>query len=147
VRLSGEGEVGVNGGPPGNLYIQLALKKHLHFQRDGDNLLLGIPINYAQAALGTEVRIPTMNGGEKLKIPAGTQPGTVFRIKGKGMPSLRNHRKGDILVKVSLEVPTSLDQEQRQALEDLSERMMWNSGEDAKDKGLVGKIKDAFGSP
>ncbi len=145
VRLTGEGEMGLNGGPPGNLYISVSVKPHPLFRRDGADLLVELPLNFVQATLGAEVDIPTMNGDESLKIPPGTQPGTVFRLKSKGMPHIRNHRKGDILIAVNLEVPTSVDPEQRQVLEDLARAMDWNNGSH-KDKGIFGKIKDAFGA-
>ena len=144
VRLTGEGEIGVNGGPPGNLFVDVAVKPHPHFRREGVNLVVTLPLNFVQAALGAEVKVPTMNGSESLKVPAGTQPGEVFRIKGKGMPHLRNNRRGDILVEVNLEVPTSLDLEQRHALEELARTMDWTDGQNHKDKGLFDKLKDAF---
>ena len=144
VRLTGEGEAGVNGGPPGNLYVGISVSPHPIFRRDGANLLLDLPLNFVQAALGTEVEIPIIGGSESLKVPAGTQPGSVFRIRGKGMPHIRNHRRGDILIQVTLEVPTKLDPEQRMALEDLARAMSWNNDQDARDKGLFDKLKDAF---
>ena len=144
MRLTGEGEMGVHGGPPGNLFVEVAVKPHPYFRREGFNLVVTLPLNFVQAALGAEVSIPTMNGSESLKIPAGTQPGEVFRIKGKGMLHLRNNRRGDILVEVSLEVPTSLDSEQRRALEELARTMDWSDGQNHKDKGFFDKLKDAF---
>ena len=147
VRLTGEGSVGNNGGPPGNLYVAVSVIEHAFFRRDGVDLLIDLPMNFVQATLGTEVQILTLNGSEPLKVPPGTQPGTAFRIKGKGIPHLRNQQRGDLVVKVNLEVPTSTDPEQRQALEELARIMHWNDGYDYKDKGLFGKIKDAFGGP
>jgi molecular chaperone DnaJ len=144
VRLTGEGEVGVNGGPPGNLYVDISVSRHSLFKREGANLLLDLPLNFAQAVLGTEVIIPLMGGSELLKVPAGTQPGRVFSLRGKGMPNIGNHRKGDVLVQVTVEVPTKLDREQRIALEDLANAMAWNNDQDAKDKGIFGKLKDAI---
>ncbi|MFB3092634.1 MAG: molecular chaperone DnaJ [Dehalococcoidia bacterium] len=144
VRLTGEGEAGVNGGPPGNLYVGISVSPHPIFRRDGANLLLDLPLNFVQAVLGTEVKIPIIGGSESLKVPAGTQPGSVFRIRGKGMPHIRNHRRGDILIQVTLEVPTKLEPEQRMALEDLARAMSWNNDQDAGDKGLFDKLKDAF---
>ncbi|MQF69709.1 molecular chaperone DnaJ [SAR202 cluster bacterium AD-804-J14_MRT_500m] len=145
VRLTGEGEIGLNGGPPGNLYISISVATHPLFRRDGADLNLALPLNFVQATLGTEVEVPTMEGSESLKIPPGTQPGTVFRIKSKGMPQIRNHRNGDILIAVNLEVPTSVEPEQREVLEELAKAMDWNNGS-IKDKGLLDKIKDAFGA-
>lgn len=144
LRLTGEGEVGVNGGPPGNLYLDISVSPHRLFKREGANLRVDLPLNFAQAVLGTEVTLPLMGGSELLKVPAGTQPGRVFCLRGKGMPSIGNHRKGDVLIQVSLEVPTKLDGEQRTALEDLASAMSWNNDQDSKDKGIFGKLKDVI---
>ncbi len=144
VRLSGEGEVGTNGGPPGNLYIHITVKEHELFGRDGDDLVYVLPINFVQAALGDELQVPTLNGNETLRIPPGTQPGSVFRIKGKGVPHLNAHRRGDLLIPIKLEVPTSLDSRQEKLLEELGSIMEKPSESGAKDKGLFDKIKDAF---
>ena len=144
LRLTGEGEVGVNGGPPGNLYLDISVSPHRLFKREGANLRVDLPLNFAQAVLGTEVTLPLMGGSELLKVPAGTQPGRVFCLRGKGMPSIGNHRKGDVLIQVSLEVPTKLDGEQRTALEDLANAMAWNNDQDSKDKGIFGKLKDVI---
>jgi len=146
VRLTGEGHAGINGGSPGSLYINVALKPHPVFHRDGINLLVDMPINFLQAALGAELEVPTMNGAEDLKMPPGTQPDAVFRLKGKGMPHVRDHSKGDLLVQVKLAVPTGLDPEQKEGLENLAKIMGWanTNGKDAKDKGIFNKIKDAI---
>ena len=145
IRLTGEGDVGTNGGGPGNLYIHVSVKGHRHFQRDGDDLIYVLPLNFAQAALGDEVEVPTLGGSEALKIPAGTQPGTTFRIKGKGVPQLNGHRRGDLIVPVKLEVPTSLDARQRKLLDELARTMDKPGYDSSKDKGIFDKIKDAFG--
>lgn len=147
VRLTGEGEVGVNGGRPGNLFVTISLEAHPFFRREGTNLIVELPLNFSQAAMGTEIEIPTMNSPQSLKIPAGTQPGAVFRIRGKGMPDVRNQRKGDILVEINLKVPTSLDSKQRQALQELAETMNWNDSLDDQGKGLFGKFRDTFSNP
>jgi len=145
VRLTSEGHAGVNGGPPGSLYINVSVKPHSVFHRDGVNLLVDMPINFLQAALGADLKVPTMNGAEELKIPPGTQPDAVFRLKGKGMPHVRDHSKGDLLVQVKLAVPTGLDPEQKEGLENLAKIMGWtNNGQPGKDKGIFNKIKDAI---
>ena len=145
IRLSGEGDVGINSGPPGNLYIHISVKEHALFRRSGDDLIYELPINFIQAAIGDDVEVPTLNGNEQLKIPAGTQPETVFRIRGKGATQLNGHRRGDLIVPIKLQVPTSLDQHQQQLLEELAETMEKPSDSHGKDKGLFNRIKDAFG--
>ncbi len=144
VRLTGEGDVGINGGPPGNLYIHVSVMEHKLFRRDGDDLIYELPLNFVQASLGDELEIPTLNGNETLKIPPGTQPGDVFRIKGRGVPRLNGHRRGDLVVPVKLQVPTSLDSHQRKLLEELGKTLETSSDPHNKDKGLFDKIKDAF---
>ena len=144
VRLTGEGETGINGGPPGNLYVYVEVKKHPFFERDGANLLLNFPINFAQATLGTKVKIPIIGGIESLNVPAGTQPGSVLRIKGKGMPHIRSNKRGDILIQISLEVPTNLNSDQHKALEDLITTMSWDTSQEAKEQNLLDKLKNAF---
>ena len=145
IRLTGEGNVGSNGGPAGNLYIHISVKEHKLFRREGDDLIYELPLNFVQAALGDEVEVPTLNGPEGLKIPPGTQPGAVFRIKGKGVPHLNGHRRGDLIVPVKLQVPTSVDSHQRSLLEELGKTIEAPSDPLGKDKGLFDKIKDALG--
>ena len=120
VRLAGEGQPGVNGGPHGNLYLLLKVQPHKYFRRREDEILLDLNINIAQAALGADVEIPTVDGPEKLKIPAGIQPGKVLRLRGKGVPRLRGSGRGDQLVIVNVEVPKTLTAEQRQLFEQLA---------------------------
>ena len=143
IRLTGEGDVGINGGPAGNLYIQLSVAAHKEFRREGQDLIYELPLNFVQAALGDEVEIPTLSGQETLKIPSGTQSGAVFRIKGKGVPQLNGHRIGDMVVPITLQVPTSLDARQRSLLEELGKTMETPS-DGTGDKGLFNKIKDAL---
>ena len=114
------------------------------FRREGDDLIYELPLNFIQAALGDELEVPTLNGREPLKIPAGTQPGEVFRLRGKGIPHLNGHRRGDLIVPVKLQVPTSLDSHQQKLLEELGKTMEKPSDSDSRDKGLFDKIKDAF---
>lgn len=118
LRFKGKGEPGVNGGPPGDLYVITRIKPHPYFKRDGADVVLELPISIAEAALGMEVRLPAPDGSKvKLKIPAGTQDGKVFRIRGKGAPRLKGSGSGDLRVKVALVVPKELSETQRQALE------------------------------
>ena len=121
VRLSGEGNVGVNGGPPGNLYIQVEVKRHKVFEREEYDLLYALPLNMAEAALGVEKEIPTLEGDTTpLKIPQGTQPGAEFRIRGKGISHVNNGRKGDLRVFVDLQVPRKLTNKQRKLMEEFA---------------------------
>ncbi|MBI4180502.1 MAG: molecular chaperone DnaJ [Chloroflexi bacterium] len=119
VRLTGEGDVGARGGPTGNLYINLEVKPHKFFRRDGNDILYELPINFVQVALGTEVKVPTLDGDVKLKIPAGSQTGKVFRLKNKGISHLNGGGRGDQLVTLLVVTPESLNKKQRQLFEEL----------------------------
>jgi molecular chaperone DnaJ len=116
IRLSGEGEAGRNGGPPGDLYVEIRVKPHKIFTRDGANLACEVPISVATAALGGEVELPTLDGNVALKVPAGTQSGKVFRLRGKGVATVRDPRIGDLFAKVAVETPVNLTAEQRDLL-------------------------------
>jgi molecular chaperone DnaJ len=142
MRLSGEGEAGQLGGPRGNLYIQIAVKPHKLFQRDGDDLVYSLELNVAQAALGTEVEVPTLDGAEQLRIAPGTQGGEVFVLKHKGVPHLRSHGRGDLLVHTHVSTPKNLSEEQKRLLAELAESLGTPLSPD--DKSLLGKIKDAL---
>jgi molecular chaperone DnaJ len=117
IPIKGHGEPGINGGPDGDLYIVINVEPHQLFERRGQDLWLEIPITFDQAALGDDIVVPTLEEKVSYKIPAGTQPGTVFRLKGKGVKSVRSSRKGDLYVRVTLEVPTKLNKKQRKAIE------------------------------
>ena len=123
VRLSGEGDAGMRGGPNGDVYIDLTVKEHELFIREEDNLNYELPVNVAQAALGTEVEVPTLDGVTKLKIPAGSQSGAVFRLKGKGVTHLRGGGRGDQMVYLKVLTPQSLNKRQRELLEELAQTM------------------------
>lgn len=123
IRLSSEGQSGTRGGPSGNLYIAVSIAKHEFFQRDDDDILYELPINFAQAALGTEVEVPTLDGNIKLKIPSGSQTDTVFRLKGKGIPHLHRRGSGDQLVKLLVVTPDSLTKHQRQLFQELNDTL------------------------
>lgn len=120
LRLDGEGSAGVYGGPPGDLYVTLSVKPHNLFHRDGSDILYELSINFAQAALGDEVRVPSLDGKLDLKIPPGTQNGKTFRFKGKGIPYIDGRGKGDLLVKVVIITPQHLDKNQRRLFEELA---------------------------
>lgn len=141
LRINGEGEAGVNGGPAGDLYVVIHVAEHEIFNRQRENLYSAAPISFAQAALGAEIKVKTLDGEENLKIPAGTQTGEVFRLKGKGMPSLSGRGNGDLFVAVTLITPTSLTKEQRKCLEQLAEV----EDLDFEDESFMDKIKNMFG--
>jgi molecular chaperone DnaJ len=145
MRLSGEGELGANGGPRGNLYLQLNVKPHETFRRDEDDLLLELDLTFPQAALGDLVEVPTIDGQpQELRVPAGTQTGETFIVKGKGVPRLRGGGRGDLIVHANVVTPRNLAKEQRDLLKKLADSM----GVEVKpqeDRGFMGKIKDALG--
>jgi len=116
IRMSGEGEGGLRGGPAGDLYIVIRVKPHEFFEREGDDIYCEVPLTFVQAALGDEIEIPTLTEKVKLKVPAGTQTGTYFRLKGKGVPKLRGYGQGDQHVKVTIVTPTSLTDDQKDLL-------------------------------
>ena len=120
LRSSGNGEAGFRGGHPGDLYVILHVKPHEIFQRDGDDLLCEVPVSFIQAALSAEIDVPTLDGRATIKIPAGTQPGTVFRVKDKGMKNLQGYGHGDLHVRVQVEVPTRLNHEQKSKLQEFA---------------------------
>jgi len=141
LRIAGEGESGTQGGPAGDLYVVIHVSEHEHFERQGSNLYSSVPITFAQAALGSELSVQTLNGQQQVKIPAGTQTGTVFRLKGHGMPVLGGRGRGDLFVAVTVVTPTTLTREQRRLLEQLSEV----EAKDLEDKGLIDKVRNIFG--
>jgi molecular chaperone DnaJ len=123
IRLAGEGQPGLNGGPHGNLYVAINVKQHKYFRRREDDILLDLNVNVAQAALGADVEIPTVDGPTTLKIPAGIQPGKVLRLRGKGVPHLRSTGRGDQLVVVNVDIPARLTTDQRQLFEQLAKSL------------------------
>ncbi|HYE64548.1 MAG TPA: DnaJ C-terminal domain-containing protein, partial [Pyrinomonadaceae bacterium] len=141
LRIGGEGEAGTQGGSAGDLYVVIHVKEHERFERQGSNLYASVPITFAQAALGAEIPVQTLDAQQQLKIPAGTQTGTVFRLKGQGMPVLGGRGRGDLFVSVTLVTPTTLTREQRRLLEQLAEV----ESKDLEDKGLMDKVRDIFG--
>ena len=143
LRLTGEGEPGERGGPRGDLYIFIHVKRHELFKRDGLDILCEIPISFAQAALGDEIEVPTLEGKVKFTIPESTQTGTSFRLKGKGIPRLKGYGRGDQHVKVQVVVPRRLSEKQKSLLRDFSKTMN-NHNLDPKEKGFFEKVKDAF---
>lgn len=159
VRLSNEGDVGRGGGPAGNLYMHVNVRPHEFFVREGNDLLYRLPIDVAEAALGVDKEIPTLEKNvrrETIKIPEGTQPGTEFRVRGKGIPHLNSSQRGDLRVLVDIQVPRTLNPEQRQLLEAFARSMGHNpdtnkqtyiesESDPDKDNGLFNRIKETFG--
>ncbi len=143
LRIAGEGGAGANGGPSGDLYVFVTVKAHKIFTRDGNDLWVEVPISFVQAALGDEIRVPTLDGDSKLTIPEGTQTGATFRVRDKGVPDIRGFRRGDLRVRVKVVTPKKLTEEQKELLRKFGATMgEKNSG--PGDKGLLGKVKDAF---
>lgn len=142
LRLTGEGEPGMYGGPPGDLYIVITVKEHQLFTREGDDVLCDVPISFVTAALGGEIEVPTLGGNVSLKVPAGTQSGKVFRLKAKGIASVRGYGIGDERVTVKVETPTKLTARQKELLKEFEEL----SREDAHpiSSGFWDKVKDIF---
>ncbi len=143
IRLAGEGQPGINGGPTGNLYVEIKVKDHKFFRRRGTDILLDLNINIAQAALGADIEVPTVDGPAKLTIPAGTQPGKVFTLRGKGSPYLRSSGRGDQLVVVNVETPTKLTAEQRKILESLADTL--GTEVRPQEKSFLDYLKDVLG--
>ncbi len=140
LRVTGEGESGANNGPSGDLFVVIHVAEHENFERQGANLYSAVPITFAQAALGAEIKVKTLDGEEELKIPAGTQTGTVFRIKSKGMPALGGRGKGDLFVATTLITPKTLTKEQRKLLEQLAEV----EDSDFQDQSFIDKVRNIF---
>ena len=142
LRITGEGEAGVHGGPPGDLFVVLHVREHPFFEREEHHLFCRIPITISQAALGTEVEVPTLDGAEKLRIPEGTQSGTRFRLRGKGVPQINGHGRGDLYVFADVQIPTRLTKEQRKLLEQLN--TITKADNRPVEKKLYEKVKDLF---
>lgn len=143
IRLSGEGQPGNNNGPAGDLYLLVRVRPHKYFRRRDHDILLDLNINIAQATLGAEVTVPTVDGDVKLKIPPGTQPGKIIRMRGRGVPHLRSNSRGDQLVIVNLTVPKKLDDEERELFEKLAQKM--DSKVLPQEKGFLDHLKDFLG--
>ena len=143
LRVSGEGEPGVGGAPAGDLYVVIEVDEHPFFMREENELVCELPISFAQAALGDEIEAPTLNGKVRLKIPAGSQPGKVLRLKGKGFPDARGYGRGDQHIVLKVEIPRKLTERQKELLREFEEE----SGEESNPmrKGFFDKVKELFG--
>jgi molecular chaperone DnaJ len=145
IRLSGEGEAGVNGGPAGDLYVVIHLKAHTVFQRDHNDLHCEMPISFTTAALGGEIEIPTLDGYAKIKIPHETQSGKVFRLRGKGIKGVRSSSHGDLMCHVVVETPVNLTARQRELLNELESINVRDSGKhNPRAKSWMDKVKEFF---
>lgn len=145
IRVPNEGEPGVNGGPPGDLYIVLEVNDHPFFERRGADLYCTIPISVTQAALGAEVTVPGLAGDEKVAIPEGTQTGSIIRLKGKGLPDPQGGGKGDLYVNLRVLTPTKLTREQRHLFQQLGETLLVENRPAERNSSFFEKVKDIFG--
>lgn len=146
IRLAGEGEAGEHGAPAGDLYVQVQVKQHPIFEREGNNLYCEVPINFAMAALGGEIEVPTLDGRVKLKVPGETQTGKLFRMRGKGVKSVRGGAQGDLLCRVVVETPVGLNEKQKQLLQELQESFGGPTGEhnSPRSKSFFDGVKKFF---
>lgn len=142
LRSAGNGEVGFRGGPPGDLYVVLHVRPHDIFHRDGDDLLCEVPVSFVQASLGAEVDVPTLNGKASIRIPAGTQPGTMFRLRGKGVRNVQGYGHGDLHVRITIEVPTHLTSAQKTKLQEFAQ--LCNGKESPISQSFFEKAKSLF---
>ena len=150
LRLNGEGEAGPGGGPAGDLYVVVHVQEHPFFQRDGNDLHCEMPLHFPTLALGGEIRIPTLDGSETFTIPAGTETGTTFRVRGRGMPDVSGRGRGDLMVTVKVSTPKKLTKEQKKLLEQLADVLPKEAYEPTpaaaqSDRGLFDRVKDIFG--
>ena len=149
LRLTGEGEAGGPGGPPGDLYVVIHVQEHPFFRRDGNDLYCEVPLNFPTVALGGEIRIPTLEGEEPFKVPEGTGSGQTFRLRGRGMPDVTGRGRGDLFVTVAVITPKKLTREQKKLLEQLASSLPKEKFEPTpvteEDKGLFDRVKDIFG--
>jgi molecular chaperone DnaJ len=144
IRVASEGEPGKGGGPRGDLYCYVRIKRHEFLQRDGNDLIAVVPISFTQAALGTTVDVPSLNGTRGLKIPPGTQYGSIFKIKGQGLPDIRTRRTGDQLVQIIIETPVKLNAKQEELLREFAKSE--NKSVSPQSKRFFEKLKKHFGN-
>jgi molecular chaperone DnaJ len=143
IRYQGEGDVGRFGGPAGDLYVVLSVQPHKFFERDGNDLHCAIPISFPQAALGTELTLPSLDGEVRLKIPEGTQSGKEFRVRGKGVPHLNEHGRGDLIVQIVVQTPTKLSKVQKELMRQLSDSLTVENTPTSR-SSLFEKVKEIF---
>jgi molecular chaperone DnaJ len=145
IRITGEGESGPRGGPHGNLYVAIEVEPHPYFVREGNDILLELPLNIAQATLGAEVEVPTVDGQERIKIPPGTQTGTTFRLRSKGVPFLRGSGRGDQIVVIRVVVPNKLTEQQRRLFQELEKSLDTEQIGGERDEGFFGRLRSSLG--
>ena len=151
LRLYGEGESGAMGGPTGDLYVVVQVQEHDFFRREGDDLYCEVAVNFSTLALGGDIKVPSVDGEEPLRIPTGTDAGTVFRIRGKGVPNVSGRGRGDLHVLVQAKTPKKLTKEQKTALQNLAKVLppdtveIRKQGQESDDRGVFGRVKDLFG--
>jgi molecular chaperone DnaJ len=150
LRLGAEGEAGPSGGPPGDLYVVIHVQEHEFFQREGNDLFCEMPVNFPTLAMGGEIRIPTLEGEERVPVPEGTQSGTTFNLRGRGMPDVTGRGRGNLMVTVRVVTPKKLSREQKKLLEQLADSLPKEKFEPTPlahqdDKGLFDRVKDIFG--
>lgn len=145
IRLSGHGEPGINQGPPGDLYVEVHIKTHSVFERDGDDLHFQMPISFATACLGGEIQVPTLAGKASFEVAEGTQTGRTYRLRGKGIKGIRSAAPGDLYVHVQIETPVKLNDQQRQLIKDLEKSLQADSRKhNPQEKGWIDRVKDFF---
>lgn len=144
IRLSGEGEAGENGGPAGDLYVQISVREHPIFKRDGSDLYCEVPIGFTTAALGGELDVPTLNGRVKLKVPEESQTGKLFRLRGKGVKSVRGSQVGDLLCRVIVETPVNLTNKQKEMLREFDKSTKGSGKHSPAHHGWLDKVKSFF---
>ena len=142
LRLANEGEPGANNGPPGDLYVVLSVKEHAVFEREDTHLHCTIPVNVAQAALGAKIQVPTLEGEEPVDLPAGLQSGSEFRLRGRGVPHVNGHGRGDLILHIRVMVPSKLNREQKKLFEQLLEQLPAEN--EPADKGILERVRDYF---
>jgi molecular chaperone DnaJ len=143
IRYAGQGDAGVYGGPPGDLYVVLRVQEHKFFEREGKDLYCAVPISFPQAALGAQIKVPTLDGEHELKIPEGTQTGTVFRLRNRGLPAVNSHGKGDLFIEIKVSTPAKLTRQQRELMQQLDSTLQQENKPERR--GLLGKMKNMFG--
>jgi molecular chaperone DnaJ len=153
LRLQGEGEAGAAGGPAGHLYVVIHVREHEFFRRDGNNLFCEVPVNFTTVALGGEILVPTLDGTDTVKVPEGTQTGTTFRLRHKGMPDVNGRGRGDLFATIQVQTPKKLTKDQRRLMEQLSDALPKEKFEprsrtdegDEHERNLFDRVKDMFG--
>jgi len=140
IRISGSGEAGMRGGPDGDLYVYLSVKRHERFRRDAMDVYVDVPISFAKAALGGEIQVPTLEGDTTMHVAAGTQSASTYRLRGKGMPSVRGGGRGDELVTLHVVVPTKLTKRERELLESFARE----NGDAVDERSFLDRVKEAF---